>query len=138
MLLAGIHNNVEIGWVVRMAVSIPMLRAGIHLSLNFFHAPLCVSIPMLRAGIHFCLATSTRPRYCFNSHATRGNSHSVYRICEKNSCFNSHATRGNSPHHCLNVEILLKFQFPCYAREFTAGICDAHFISFSKVNCADR
>ena len=74
MLRAGIHIN-SIKAIVNGQVSIPMLRAGIHQYLcivyNFHH---WVSIPMLRAGIHKSGMTCSTGRMCFNSHATRGNS----------------------------------------------------------------
>jgi len=55
-------------------VSIPMLRAEIHIMAKQYRVNVYVSIPMLRAEIHSDSLMPHSPANSFNSHATRGNS----------------------------------------------------------------
>ena len=79
MLRAEIHVKRQI-WASVNKVSIPMLRAEIHTFDNALDWFCGVSIPMLRAGIHSDGRTPLLLECGFNSHATRGNSHKAGQI----------------------------------------------------------
>ena len=82
-----------------------------------------VSIPMLRAGIHHTPPLALTVPMCFNSHATRGNSHLSYAIMSGTNLFQFPCYAREFTHALIPIEVGdYMFQFPCYAREFTCTL----------------